>query len=362
MKNDRLYVDIHILQTVPPSCVNRDDTGSPKTAIYGGATRARISSQSWKHAIRVMFKELFPDNKLGMRTKKIVEMVAKEISNLNMGANSEELAQRILKAAGLKIKDDNRVDALFFMSTAQAKALAELAVGDSDTVKEKPTKESKLKVLNALKQFPGIDIALFGRMVADEPTLNTDACAQVAHSISTHSITNEYDYFTALDDFPDEDSAGASHIGTVEFNSSTLYRYATVAVHKLHKQLDNDTVDAVKQFVYAFVHSMPTGKQNTFANRTLPDAVLVTVRENQPINLVGAFEKPIPATDEGYVVASAKRLVDHAKNTYVNYAQNPTLSLVIGETLAELGKTQPLNELLEVLAAKLLEILESGEK
>ena len=46
--NKRLYVDFHILQTVPPSCINRDDTGSPKTAVYGGVLRARVSSQAWE--------------------------------------------------------------------------------------------------------------------------------------------------------------------------------------------------------------------------------------------------------------------------------------------------------------------------
>lgn len=57
MNNNRYYIDLHVLQTVPPSCVNRDDTGSPKTAVYGGVTRARVSSQAWKHAMREMFKE-----------------------------------------------------------------------------------------------------------------------------------------------------------------------------------------------------------------------------------------------------------------------------------------------------------------
>jgi CRISPR system Cascade subunit CasC len=235
------------------------------------------------------------------------------------------------------------------MSYAQSKALAKLAVEDPNTVKERPSKEAKEKVQNALRHYPSIDIALFGRMVADDPSLNTNACAQVAHSISTHKVSNEYDYFTAVDDLSDEDNAGAGHIGTVEFNSSTLYRYATVAVHELHKQLGDDTIDAVKQFVRAIVYSMPTGKQNTFANRTLPDAVLVTLRNDQPINLVGAFEKPVPPCDDGYVASSARRLIAHTENVYNNFAQKPELSLVTGEILSDLGKVQSFNDLLEEL-------------
>src|SRR5690606_38059401 len=83
----------------------------------------------------------------------------------------------------------------------------------------------------ALKGFKGknlldadhsIDLALFGRMVADVSDLNVDASAQVAHAISVHAVDNEYDYFTAVDDAKQDDEdedAGAAMIGTVEFNS-----------------------------------------------------------------------------------------------------------------------------------------------
>jgi CRISPR system Cascade subunit CasC len=361
MENKRLYVDVHVLQTVPPSCVNRDDTGSPKTAVYGGVTRARVSSQSWKRAVRMMFRELFPFEELGVRTKKIVGMVADEIRKLDAGIDPEKSAQRLLENAGLKIKSSEKgTDALFFLSVAQAKALANLATEDPETMKEKPSKEAREKAQNALKQSPGIEIALFGRMVADDPSLNTDACAQVAHSISTHKISNEYDYFTAVDDLSAEDSAGAGHIGTVEFNSSTLYRYATVAVHELKKQLGDDTITAVNQFVRAFVCSMPTGKQNTFANRTLPDTILVTLRNDQPINFVGAFEKPVSARDDGYVSGSAKRLAAHATNIYNSFAKKPVLSLVTGELLSELGAVKSLDDLLNSLAEGLHECLKNG--
>lgn len=356
MKNNRLYVDIHILQTVPPSCVNRDDTGSPKTAMYGGAMRSRVSSQSWKRAVRTMFRDLLPNEALGVRTKKIVSMVANELRSLGREVDPEEAAKRILENAGLKIKSiEKGTDALFFLSFAQARALAKLAFECPDVISEKASKESKEKAHYALKQFPGIDVALFGRMVADDPSLNNDACAQVAHSISTHKINNEYDYFTAVDDMSDEDNAGAGHIGTVEFNSSTLYRYATVAVHELNRQLADETINAVLCFVKAFVSSMPTGKQNTFANRTLPDALLITLRKDQPINFVGAFEKPISASDEGYAAASAKRLSAHVMSVYKSFAKEPVLSLVTGELLSGLGNVQPLDDLINALKDALCE-------
>ena len=144
-------------------------------------------------------------------------------------------------------------------------------------------------------------MVLFGRMVAEAASLNYDAAAQVAHSISTHAVQNEYDYFTAVDDCPDSDNAGASHLDTKEYNSATLYRYATVNVMELERHLGaKKAAEVVRSFGEAFIRSMPTGSQNTFANRTLPDAVYVTIREDQPVNLCGAFERAVRKSAEGY--------------------------------------------------------------
>lgn len=217
MDTKRLYVDFHVLQTVPPSCVNRDDTGSPKTAVYGGATRARVSSQAWKHAIREMFKDEYMLNAedIGSRTKKIADVVEKQIKLLAPDADAAKLAKKVVKNTGFKVDEksgEDKLKTLFFLSEAQAKALAELAIADCNDPKQ---------YKDALGTAPSVDMALFGRMVADAPSLNYDAATQVAHSISTHAVQNEFDYFTAVDDCAPEDSAGAGHLGTVEYNSST---------------------------------------------------------------------------------------------------------------------------------------------
>ncbi len=323
----RLYIDFHVIQTVPPSCVNRDDTGSPKTAVYGGVQRARVSSQSWKRAMRQMFQEDFREEELGVRTKKIVKMVATEIamidSTIEMG-KALQLAEKVINLCGISTKDGES-KALFFLSIKQARNLAELILENGD-----PSKKDAQQMI--LKDH-SVDIALFGRMVADDPTLNADASAQVAHSISTHRVDNEYDYFTAVDDMAPKDNAGAGMIGVVEFNSATLYRYATIAVHELDRELGNEkeiTAQTVAEFAKAFITSMPTGKQNTFANRTLPDAVLVTIRRDQPINLVGAFEKPVKASDDGYVQESVSRLNTYAAKIYDSFAGVPEKTWCIG--------------------------------
>lgn len=227
MDTKRLYVDFHVLQTVPPSCVNRDDTGSPKTTVYGGAVRARVSSQAWKHAMRVMFtEEMSGEVEIGKRTLRAIDLVADELAELLPGQDRkklEKMSQDALKRAGITFKKSDKKDgeksdntsALLLIGKAQATALAKLA---AENCKDDSAYE------DALNENPTVDMVLFGRMVASAPSLNYDAAAQMAHSISTHTVQNEFDYFTAVDDCAPEDNAGAGHLGTVEYNSATLYR------------------------------------------------------------------------------------------------------------------------------------------
>lgn len=350
----RLYVDFHVLQTVPPSCINRDDTGSPKTAIYGGVTRARVSSQAWKHAMRQAFVEesLLDEEDVGKRTKKVTELVEKEIAALAPEKDAAKLAKKTLDNAGIK-NDEKGTKALFFISQAQIKALAQLAVEECADKKE---------YKKALSTAPSVDIALFGRMVADDPSLNFDAAAQVAHSISTHAVQNEYDYFTAVDDCQAEDNAGAGHLGTVEYNSATLYRYATVNVMELERHLGaKKAAEVVRSFGEAFIRSMPTGKQNTFANRTLPDAVYVTIREDQPVNLCGAFERAVRKSTEGYAEPSKSALQAYAQQLYQSFAEAPAKSFTVGTGLEALAPAQPLNTMLDALEEAVKENLTGNE-
>lgn len=323
MKNN-LYVDIHVLQNVPPSCINRDDTGSPKIAKYGGAVRSRVSSQAWKHEMRKMFREMLSEEEVGVRTKKITQMIADAVKESDSSIGDEKankLALNALGNAGVKLDKDGMSPVLMFFSMAQVKALAYLAINESKDKKE---------YQNALKASPSIDMALFGRMVAADPSLNFDAAAQVAHAISTHAVHNEYDYFTAVDDLNQDEESGAGHLGTIEFNSATLYRYATVNVIELQKNLGDQTTDVVKYFAEAFIKAMPTGKQNTFANRTLPDFVYITLRTDQPINLVGAFEKPVSGTS-GYLEESENRFREYARSVYQKFACEPEIIWEFGE-------------------------------
>lgn len=351
----RTIVEIHALQTVPPSNVNRDDTGSPKTATYGGKRRARVSSQAWKRATRTAFDQLLDRSDLGVRTKRVVEQVAARIveTRPDLAEQATSLAEGIVASTGLKLEKATRktgsgtsehqeTSYLVFVSRRQIDSLAAHAI--SLAAEADPTIALKsFKGKELLNRDHSIDVALFGRMVADVSDLNVDAAAQVAHAISVHAVDNEFDYFTAVDDVKraaaDED-AGAGMIGTVEFNSSTLYRYAAVDVDRLHDNLGDAeaTRRAVQAFVRAFVESMPTGKQNTFANRTLPDAVVVTLRDSQPINLVGAFEDAVVAEDgEPRLQVAGRRLAEHASQIASAYGQTPVQTWLVAVGAARAG-------------------------
>ncbi|SDM45118.1 CRISPR system Cascade subunit CasC [Aerococcus urinaehominis] len=344
MKQNKLFIDIHAIQTVPPSNINRDDTGSPKTAQYGGVRRARVSSQSWKRAMRAYFNEYGALDNVGVRSLDIVNYVADKIQSLDPKCEEElalEKAEKVINDAGIKTKD-HKARALFFLGDVQAEQLAKAALAG----------EADKKVLKGyLKDNPAIDIALFGRMVADDPSLNEDASSQVAHAISTHAVQTEFDFYTAVDDLAPEDNAGAGMLGTIEFNSSTLYRYANIAGHELLKQLGHPdvTVKTINLFIKAFFNSMPTGKVNTFANQTLPEAVLVTIRPDRPVNLVTAFEKPVKSRD-GHVTESMTRLLEENKQVQ-KFVEPPLaaywLTLEDSEIASEGVKTtRDLNDLL----------------
>lgn len=306
MTDNRVFIDIHAIQTLPPSCVNRDDTGSPKGCMYGGVWRDRVSSQAWKHAMRKYFLE-HSDADVGIRSTDVVRYIADRIKEKDPSVADKkalEMSEKLFKAAKIGLKD-HKTKALFFLGRQQAENLADAAIRgetDNDTI------------CRIFSEHPSVDIALFGRMVADNKELTADASAQVAHAISTHEVHTEFDYYTGTDDLA-KDTSGASMLGTIEYNSATLYRYATIALHDLEHQLGDkeQAAAAVKLFVEAFAKSMPTGKINTFANQTIPDLLMVNIRTDRPVSLVTAYEVPVKSAKEGYVSLSIEKLFAEAE-------------------------------------------------
>ncbi|MFD7559616.1 type I-E CRISPR-associated protein Cas7/Cse4/CasC [Streptomyces sp. NPDC059835] len=316
----RLYIDVHVIQTVPPANLNRDDQGNPKEAVYGGVRRSRVSSQAWKRASRRHFDAQMPEPERATRTKRITNELATRIAG-NTGLDHDEarpIAAALLSQLGLSQgKKAGDTAYLLFYGNAQLDAVADLVnnhAPDLAALDEKALAEAvrELPVAQTFTTGHPVSVALFGRMVADIPKLNVDAAVQVAHALSTHETQLEFDYFTAVDDQNEKDETGAGMIGTIGFNSATLYRYATVGFAQLTHNLGGDTqaaLDALDQFIDSFTLSTPTGYQNSFAHRTRPSLVGVVVRTDQPVNLVSAFEEPV-AAEAGIQANSARRLAE----------------------------------------------------
>ena len=366
------FIDIHALQTIPPSNINRDDTGSPKSAFFGGIQRQRVSSQAWKSVIRRDFESHLDRSKLGVRTRLIAdEVVARILSSApEFDADSaEDAVVQAFTAVGNSKKHvklerqegDKRIsdravsNAALFLSNQQIDKLAQAIIeANGEKIPPKQVKE----ILNTEH---GIEIALFGRMVAEAADFNVDAACQVAHALSVHGSEPDFDYYTAVDDVvrASDDATGAGMIGTVEMASSTFYRYANINLDALNANLGDASVsvEATLAFVRAFIESMPTGKQNSFAARTLPDAVIVTVRNDRPISYVNAFEKAITEV-EGRRVAAARALASEAKNIEEAYGYEPVASYVLAlgdlkEELVGLGESVSLKGLLDSLESQL---------
>ena len=329
----KTIIEIHALQNFAPSNLNRDDTGAPKDAFFGGTRRARVSSQCLKRAVREYFKEQNKDW-VADRTKRIVDALRERVFPKvkdQKGFTEENLVKAIEVAVSslgsdkkVKVDKDRKTDVLLFLSPREIESL-EKVITESyvDLLKAKPSDDVVKKLNDAIdgenKSRLSVDVALLGRMLAVMPEKNQNAACQVAHAISTHSVEREFDFYTAVDDLKPEDTAGADMMGTVEFNSACFYRYAVVDWEKLKENLQGDAELAAKglrAFLEGFVVAEPTGKQNTFAAHNPPEFVSVSVRRNTaPRSLANAFETAMYVKKgESLTRKSAEELARKAKS------------------------------------------------
>jgi len=298
-------IEFHILQSFPVTCLNRDDVGSPKTAVVGGVTRARVSSQAWKRQVRLSLRDFGVS--IAVRTKHIQDVIAEGCTRL--GAEQEKALE-----VGKYISDILSKDTLHFFSVTEAEALAgyaQLHEFDTSSMDAKEVlKEHNMALKGGFKHVDGLDIALFGRMAAQAPILNVEASASFSHAISTHRIANEIDFFTALDDYRSEENVetGSSHMGSLEFNSATYYRYISLDLGQLVQSLGDDTeIDtAVSAFIKALYVAVPSARQTTQSGSNLWDYARVYVRKGQRIQ--ASFDEPVKAKGEGYLKPSIEAL------------------------------------------------------
>lgn len=323
-------IEFHILQSFPVTCLNRDDVGAPKSALVGGVPRARVSSQCWKRQVRLALHDLGLST--GIRTKRVADMVADAC--LRLGASADQ-ARACGDAIGAALTDDT----LFFIASQEVERLAAYAAekgfvlpleqgkskkggkgkkadenaGGKAELPEKEKAQLRKCLSFAKSAADGLDIALFGRMVAQEPALNVQAAAAFAHALSTHKVVNEVEFFTALDDYvrlvkSDDVARASSHMGTLEYNAATYYRYISLDLGQLWDNLGGDDIPAaVDAFVKALYLAVPAARQSTQSGACPWDYARILVRRGQRMQL--SFEKPVRSdADGGWLAPSVKAL------------------------------------------------------
>jgi len=325
-----MIIELHIIQNFAPSNLNRDDSNAPKDCEFGGYRRARISSQCIKRSVRrhPAFAEAVKKGggDVGVRTKRIKKRM-EEIFTGTYGKapdEAEKTAIAVIELLGLKLSDADKTEYLLYLGENEVSEIAKLAIaawdvfqkGDSGKEKGKKKKDSTPDELKKVQsdliavvsksrkeaRSYAADIALFGRMIADNKNMSVDAACQVAHAISTHKVDMEMDYFTAIDDLLPGEDTGSDMIGTVEFNSSCFYRYSLIDIKKLGANLgfNEDLLKAVVLgYLEATIKAIPTGKQNSMAAQNPAGYVCVVVKKDGfPWSLANAFQMPVAASRE----------------------------------------------------------------
>lgn len=303
------FLQLHLLTAYPAANLNRDDAGRPKSAIFGGVPRLRVSSQSLKRAWRTssVFAEKL-SGRVGTRTQQLGKTVSDHLM-IAKGANETDALEVAKKVAAIfgklldpkKIKegqDESFIRQLAFVAPEEEKKALEIA---EKILEDKDFEPSVSDVL--LRADGAADIAMFGRMLADNPSYNREAAVQVAHAITTHRAEAEDDYYVAVDDLADpsvSESAGTSFIGVQEFGSGLFYLYICVDTSLLVKNLENKKElarDAILSLVEAAATVGPTGKQASFASRARAQYILAERGSGQPRTLAAAFLRPVRADD-----------------------------------------------------------------
>lgn len=370
-------IELHILQSFPVTCLNRDDVGAPKSAFFGGVQRARVSSQSWKRAIRAMARESQPELFAGTRTRYVISDLKERFRREGQGEReAQELAEITADAVGtLDSVEKGNVKTLLYFSplemdnvvravlatdfkqplarAAETASVLEGARADTDDSANEKAKKAREKARNELSKLcerpakhlrnavkDSADIALFGRMVADDHTLTVEGAGLFSHALSTHQATNEVEFFSAVDDRADveEQGAGAGHIGTLEFNSGCYYRYVGVNLGLLQdsNHLEHFADDELRVVLDAFLRSsvlaVPGARKNSMFGFNPPAFVLGLRRRGHPLSLINAFEEPVRATTNGFIRPSIDRLDAHLAQVKKAYGlPKPTAEVRIPE-------------------------------
>lgn len=377
-----MIVELHLIQNFSPSCLNRDDANAPKSCEFGGYPRARISSQCLKRAIRKYFadksNELFLETDLAVRSKLLIERLVTLLGNSGKDSTMARKIVTFVIEDQLIVKD-SKTSTILFLGSDEINRLhdAFLSLWDklvaikgsideptSAIINKKTLQSERTRLISNIfdvfkRGTKAVDIALFGRMIAELPDLNmhVNAACQVAHAISTNKSTMELDFYTAAEDLQCLGGSGTAMMGIVEYNSSCFYRYSLLDVGQLNVNLQRDnaltTLSAIA-YVKASVFAIPAGKQNSMAAHNLPSYIRAIVRDRgSPRSLANAFLTPVQSIGGDNLVVESIRKLEGYNNSLCNMYGRGGIKL--DETLSEYDNTgsEGLNGLINKLETTL---------
>lgn len=329
------FLQLHVLVTHAPSNLNRDELGKPKTALFGGATRLRISSQCLKRAWRT--SEVFKTNNIGFRTRNLKHLISEELIKTGLYTDEKEIdklsgefinkvyagekgvkhkAKTKNTETGEEKEYETRRDEIIYVSQSEIDNIVK-CIQDG----KKPSDIKQDDILNTKSE--AVDIALFGRMVAKSPEYTLEAAVQVAHAITTHKVAIETDFFCAVEDLHQYDGGGGgAHLSEFDFGSGDFYKYICIDRHLLISNLNGDVEaanNALKSLIEAIVTVSPSGKQNACASLSRANYVLAELGNQQPRSLSMAFFNPI--TDGNLSDGSINALTEWRDNVDTVYGQ-----------------------------------------
>lgn len=310
MKNELKYkgivLDVHRIQSFPVSCLGCDDSGTPKSCYIGGTLRSHISSQCLKRAVRMRMHE--DGVEIAMRTRNEAGLVA---SACRSKVTDEKM--RYITQLVSALKEPGRDDQFLYLVPAEVNALAR-HVDSLESVPEKPEKNAAEEVLKGLsngryQSLSGLDVALFGRVMWNAYDLDVRAAVSTAHAYTTHTVSFQKDYFSAVDDF--EKGRQPVRLEDALITSSTFYLYSGISLGLLEQNLGGveQVPAAVAAYLYALYRSVPVGKQTTYTSHSKWDYARILLRRGNFLQPV--FDVPVKADEEsGYVGPSIKALDD----------------------------------------------------
>lgn len=318
-------VTIHVIKNFPASILNADNELRPKTAMFGGVLRGRISSANIKRNIRMsdIMQEL---GNMGYRTRTMPAIVGARL--MSLGVDDAFVTETVKKLTGFgtskgndsdekeedgkrkkeEVKEQAITRQTLFVSDAELDVITKVMYKaiqkcDGDLNAFKKIKLDDIKGLSQCSEKISTDMALFGRMVTSDFQTGVDSSVQVAQALSTHALYRENDFFSLMDDMlvRSGDRAATALPGNRDYNSCCYYEYAAIDLDLLQSNMemiggDEELVSKIAcSFIKSFAYTYSKTGQSSYAAQPLPDLVMVEVLDhNTPTyEYVNAFETPV---------------------------------------------------------------------